>query len=90
MIFLRTKDNSNCTYIKLQCFMKLLVDFIFFIFLLKEYSFSFTAPSINFLKNFIYLLTLLSVKYVLYTKYKKIFYLNNYNIYQIYILELSY
>lgn len=91
MVFLQTKYKKAFTLeTRKKYFIKLLNDFIFFIFLLKEYSFIYKSFSINCIKNFIYLLTLLSVKYILSIKYKKIFYLNNYNINQIYNIELFY
>lgn len=92
MIFLQTKyrEVSPLGGLHTKYFIKLLNDFIFFIFLLKEYSLTYKLFSINSIKNFIYLLTLLAIKYILYIKYKKAFYLNNYNINQIYNIELFY
>lgn len=91
MIFLTT-NYKNVFFInkKLIYFIKLFDDFVFFISLFKEYITLYKLSSVNYLKNSIYLLNLLSLKYILYIKHNNIFYLNDYNIYKIYILELFY
>lgn len=91
MIFLKQTDR-NFIYkpTKLIYSIKLFTDFIFFIFLIKEYINIQILYSIHVLKNSIYLLNILAVKYILFTIYYNIFSIKNYSFYKIYNLELFY
>lgn len=91
MIFLKQTDR-NFIYkpTKLIYSIKLFTDFIFFIFLIKEYINIQISYSIHVLKNSIYLLNILAVKYILFTIYYNIFSIKNYSFYKIYNLELFY
>nr|YP_009186565.1 ribosomal protein S5 [Cyclospora cayetanensis]AKO71983.1 ribosomal protein S5 [Cyclospora cayetanensis]ANJ44338.1 ribosomal protein S5 [Cyclospora cayetanensis]ANN13272.1 ribosomal protein S5 [Cyclospora cayetanensis]ANN13301.1 ribosomal protein S5 [Cyclospora cayetanensis]ANN13330.1 ribosomal protein S5 [Cyclospora cayetanensis] len=65
---------------------KLYNDFIFFSYLIKEYIKIYTNFSIYIIKNFIYLLNILAVKYIIYYSNNKYIFNNIYH--TIYILEL--
>lgn len=91
MIFLN-KINKNIFSKKnnLLYSIKLFNDFIFFSFLIKEYIKVHNIYSIYLLKNSIYLLNMLAIKYIIYIMYNNIFYINNNIYYKIYTLELFY
>ena len=91
MIFLN-KINKNIFSKKnnLLYSIKLFNDFIFFSFLIKEYIKVHNIYSRYLLKNSIYLLNMLAIKYIIYIMYNNIFYINNNIYYKIYTLELFY
>ncbi len=92
MIFLNTRRQNKNIFFKTKLIysIKLCNDFIFFINLIKEYIKLRTIDLLPSLKNFIYFLNILSIKYILYTLYYKVFFIKNYFFYQIYNLELFY
>lgn len=94
MIFLNKKIyNKKYIYYKninLLYFIKIINDFIFFSFLIKEYIKIHNLFSFNLLKNFINLLNIIAIKYILYNMYNNIFNIKNIIYYKIYILELFY
>ena len=89
MIFLR-KTSKFIFPIKTNLLysIKLFNDFIFFSLLIKEYIKTQNLYSIYLLKNSIYLINILAIKYILYTVYNKILYIYNNFFYKIYTLEL--
>lgn len=94
MIFLNKKIyNKKYIYYKninLLYFIKIINDFIFFSFLIKEYIKIYNLFSFNLLKNFINLLNIIAIKYILYNIYNNIFNITTTINYKIYILELFY
>ena len=89
MVFLYKKHKKKSFRTNILIYsLKLFDDFIFFLLLIKDYINIYNLCLTVVLKNAIYLLNIIAIKYILYSNYLKNLYIINYNYYNIYNIEL--